>query len=341
MNNNQRGPERRQGGAPKGSYTSNFTIICVIIIVLLVLANFKILSGIITKNPETVTVPDAAVLGQTPADTRSESEKALEADLKNNFTTVPAAFDDTKRGNLILVGNDNAFDFEAETKAVANEALVSIFSLKTDNYVVSYNTETMTADAIRAFNNLATDFEAATGLSDLIILDSYRSYEDQQRVFANKGSDIATIPGHSEHHTGLAFDISLYRNGIVHDFDGTGDYEWIFRNCHKYGYVVRYPKDKVEITGISYEPWHFRYVGKEHAYYMYSNNMCLEEYVDALGQYPVNSGRLVFTTDSGEEYMIYSVSVSENGDDIPVPNNYPYTLSGDNCGNIVVSCRVA
>lgn len=345
MNNNQnRQPSSRQSGraqTPQGSYTSNFTIICVIFIALLLLANFKIFSMIITGNPDTVTVPDEISEQKRIEEAKSESEIALENDIKNNFTTIPVSFDDTKRGNLVLVGNDNAYDFNASPTAVKNEPLVSIFSKKNDRYVVSYNTETMTTDAILAFNELAEDFYEATGISDLIILDSYRSYEDQERVYANKGGDIATVPGHSEHHTGLAFDISLYREGIIHDFDGTGDYDWIFRNCHKYGYVVRYPENKVDVTGISYEPWHFRYVGKEHAYYMYSNNLCLEEYISVLKQYPINSGRLNFMTDSGEEYMIYSVSVSESGDEIPVPNNYEYTLSGDNDGSIVVSCKVS
>ena len=339
MNNRQMRPSR-QSNVPAGSYTSNFTIICVIFICVLLLANFKIFSSIITGNPEIITTPVAISEEKRVEDSKTESEKALEADIKNNFARVNVSFDDTKAGNLILVGNNNAFDFNSSPRAVVKHPLVSIFSKKNDNYVVSYNTETMTSEAILAFNALTEDFKAATGISDLIILDSYRSYEDQERVYANKGGDIATVPGHSEHHTGLAFDLSLYRSGIVHDFDGSGDYEWIFRNCHKYGYVLRYPADKTEITGISYEPWHYRYVGKEHAYYMYTNNLCLEEYISILENYPINSGRLHVETDSGEKYMIYSVAVSEGGDEIPVPNNYEYTLSGDNNGHVIVSAVI-
>lgn len=64
------------------------------------------------------------------------------------------------------------------------------------------------------------------------------------------------------------------------DFDGTGDYKWFAENGYKYGYVVRFPEDKTQQTGLDYRPWHFRYVGIPHAYYMTQNNLCLEEYVE-------------------------------------------------------------
>ena len=65
-----------------------------------------------------------------------------------------------------------------------------------------------------------------------------------------------------------------------HDYDGTGDFEWINKNCYKYGFVVRYTEEKQRLTKIQDEPWHFRYVGIPHAYYMTTNNLCLEEYID-------------------------------------------------------------
>ena len=82
-------------------------------------------------------------------------------------------------------------------------------------------------------------------------------------------------PGHSEHHTGLAVDF----NDVSSDFRNTEAYAWLQKNAAKYGFVERYPEDKVDITGIDYESWHYRYVGREHAEAMQSLNMCLEEYV--------------------------------------------------------------
>lgn len=338
MNKNVR---RNTSQKSSGSYTSNFTIACVAIIALLVFANFKIFSRIITKNPEEVTSSNVTT-NQVLADasnTAKEENDALWTDIANNFEKISVNADDTKCGNLILVNNDCAFTFNTSPKSVKNEELVPFYGRQSDDYVVSYpSRETLTPTAIDAFNELTAEFAKQTGIRNLLVLDSYRTYEDQERVYENKGGSIATLPGHSEHHTGLAFDLEIYNVG---DFDGTGEYAYISQNCHKYGYILRYPEDKTTITGISYEPWHFRYVGKEHAYYMHQNNLCLEEYISLLANYPIDSARLTIDTDDGETYIVYSQSVSGNEGEIYVPKNYEYALSGDNCGHIIVSYKVS
>lgn len=85
-------------------------------------------------------------------------------------------------------------------------------------------------------------------------------------------------PGYSEHHTGLAVDF----NGVNAAFQESYGYEWLSENAWKYGFVQRYPEDKTEITGIIFEPWHYRYVGREHAQKMTEEGICLEEYIVAL-----------------------------------------------------------
>lgn len=122
-----------------------------------------------------------------------------------------------------------------------------------------------------------------------IVVDSgYRSYDYQQtilnRFIQERGADaynIVALPGTSEHQTGLAFDVSFYRNGIyIDDFDDTfPEIKWLHENCYKYGFILRYPKGKEDVTGYKYECWHFRYVGKELSNYMHDNNiLTLEEY---------------------------------------------------------------
>lgn len=333
----------RKGGTnkPSGSYTSNFTIACVIIVAILVFANFKIFSGIITKNPENVASSDGATATATSQSSSDKDEEndAIKADIANNFEKISVSSDDTKCGNLILVNNDYAFTFSTSPKAVKSEELVPFYGNQSDDYVVSYpSRETLTPTAIKAFNGLTAEFAGETGIRNLLVLDSYRTYEDQERVYENKGGSIATLPGHSEHHTGLAFDLEIYNVG---DFDGTGEYAYIAKNCHKYGYILRYPEDKTSITGISYEPWHFRYVGKEHANYMHQNNLCLEEYISLLASYPIDSARLTINTDDGETYIVYSQSVNGSDGEIYVPKNYAYSLSGDNCGHVIVSYKVS
>ncbi len=347
MNNNpnrnsQRPPQQRkktgttqtQNHRPKGSYTSNFTIVCIIAVVLLVFAVVKVFSRIITDNPNVLQRPENAVIEEQK---KAAEEEKREREIKNNFEKVSVNEDDTKVGNLILVNNDNAYSFDASPCKVEVKDLVSVNLNRTSNrYTVSDNTEKMTMEAIEAFDRMVEDFYSATGIQDLYIIDSTRTKEDQERIYASKGPEIATLPGHSEHHTGLAFDFSRYNGGKYMTYDGEGEYKWLSDNSYKYGYILRYPENKTDITQISYESWHYRYVGVEHATYMKQNDLCLEEYIDELAKYTLKGERLKVKTDDGAEYEIYSCPVSGDGE-IYVPKDKQYTLSGDNSGHVIVS----
>lgn len=86
-------------------------------------------------------------------------------------------------------------------------------------------------------------------------------------------------PGTSDHHTGLALDIVTPEYQVLdHGFANTAAARWMAEHCAEHGFVIRFPEDKQEITGITYEPWHLRYVGEEHAARMQEENLCLEEY---------------------------------------------------------------
>lgn len=120
---------------------------------------------------------------------------------------------------------------------------------------------------------------------NIIVVSAYRSYNYQQNLYSNyveeKGEDYANMAsakaGHSEHQTGLALDIA--NQSLDYDnFENTKEFEWMSKNAHKYGFILRYPKAKFHITGFKYEPWHYRYVGINIATYIYENNLTLEEY---------------------------------------------------------------
>ena len=119
----------------------------------------------------------------------------------------------------------------------------------------------------------------------IIAVSTYRSYNYQKKLYKNyvkeKGRNYAkkcsAKAGHSEHQTGLAVDIAS-SNLDYDNFDKTKEFIWVINNAYKYGFILRYPKDKTKITGYKYEPWHFRYVGKKIAKYIYDNNLTLEEY---------------------------------------------------------------
>ena len=88
------------------------------------------------------------------------------------------------------------------------------------------------------------------------------------------------MPGHSEHQTGYAVDMASYRNGVFFEDLNPVEKEWLRENAYKYGFILRYPQGKEEITGFDYEPWHYRYVGNDIAALLYNNGewLTLEEY---------------------------------------------------------------
>lgn len=119
----------------------------------------------------------------------------------------------------------------------------------------------------------------------LIVTSSYRKYDVQDELWTsranNQGEEEAdketARAGFSEHQTGLALDIVTY-NSLLNDFENTDEFKWLQKNAHKYGFILRYPKDKEDITGYSYESWHYRYVGVEVATKIYEEKITFDEY---------------------------------------------------------------
>ncbi len=136
-------------------------------------------------------------------------------------------------------------------------------------------------EAQAAFDEMAAG-AAQDGIT-LFIASGFRSYDYQaqlyQRYVDRDGKEQADTysarPGYSEHQTGLAFDL----NEVSDAFIGTPEAEWLAAHAQEYGFIIRYPADKVAITGYKYEPWHVRYLGKETAAAVYESGLCLEEYL--------------------------------------------------------------
>ncbi|MBR5133998.1 MAG: M15 family metallopeptidase [Clostridia bacterium] len=149
------------------------------------------------------------------------------------------------------------------------------------------------------------DMLAAASSYGLYVTSSYRSYATQERLYENKvgrvkaaypsltdqeARDLAATevarPGTSEHNTGLAFDF-LYSGmySLEQDWENGEVFDWLMEHCHEYGFILRFPKGKEEITGVIYEPWHYRYVGVEAATEIMSRGITLEEYVKEKGLY--------------------------------------------------------
>lgn len=120
----------------------------------------------------------------------------------------------------------------------------------------------------------------------IVVVSAFRDYDYQKNLFnhyvSEKGLEYALScsakPGHSEHQTGLAIDVEG-SNMDYDNFDKSNEFEWMRENAHKFGFIMRYPKNREHITRFKYEPWHYRYVGITTATYIYENDLTLEEYL--------------------------------------------------------------
>lgn len=130
-------------------------------------------------------------------------------------------------------------------------------------------------------------YDANNNGINIIVDSAFRSGNYQQmildKVISEKGNEaykLVALPGTSEHQTGLAVDFAIYENGIYNDDIKEDDKEaiWLKDNAWKYGFILRYPKGKEDITGFNFEPWHYRFVGLELALELYQTNLTLEEY---------------------------------------------------------------
>lgn len=158
-----------------------------------------------------------------------------------------------------------------------------------------YRNEQVDARVLQDLTTMLNDMEQA-GLEPLVC-SSYRDYNRQMQLFneerdqfTQQGMDAeeayaaamqnVALPGYSEHETGLAIDVvSVSHQTLDEAFADTPEGQWLAANSAQYGFVVRYNTDKQSVTGITYEPWHLRYVGRDAALAMQQQNLCLEEYL--------------------------------------------------------------
>lgn len=220
-------------------------------------------------------------------------EKNLKAYLKYNEEN------DKKLSDIIAiinVGANNDWYTNTKTSDITKKELMLTNkfyylndSYNSDNMVrvskqYSYGENQMvTSDTLDAFIDMFN--QAKKEDLTLIINSSYRSFKDQKEIYdkykSQKGESyadsIAAHAGFSEHQTGMAIDIQTY-GSTANTFEEFDEFKWLKDNAHKYGFILRYPKDKEYLTGYAYESWHYRYVGIEAATYIYENNITFDEY---------------------------------------------------------------
>lgn len=166
------------------------------------------------------------------------------------------------------------------------------------------------------------------GISTLQLNSAYRSKEGQAELYEQYGEEYALPAGYSEHQTGLALDIGVTTGKI----EGTEAEKWLAKNAAAYGFVLRYPAHKVEVTDIEFEPWHFRYVGLPHSLIMQEMDLVLEEYLELIRE------RKVMKYVRGmNEYVIQYMKADESPITVEVPVGQSSQISNDNVGGMVVT----
>jgi D-alanyl-D-alanine carboxypeptidase len=189
---------------------------------------------------------------------------------------------------------------QTETSNTANTENVLVLVNKDNKLPDDYEVTLTTIESEKVASILKDDLNEMRKAAEkeniyLYIRSAYRTHEEQEKTFNNavsgyvnqgnsqsvaveRAEQVAARPGYSEHQTGLAVDFSYgayaERQAVMWD--------WLSKNAYKYGFILRYPENKEHITGYTFEPWHYRYVGKEHAKVIYDNGFLFEEYLYSL-----------------------------------------------------------
>lgn len=271
-----------------------------------------------TKSPEFITYPKKP-LNYMIGDERPDYSKHFKAKDLSKFTV---GFDDSKvnykkpgKYSLVAIAKD-IYGNSARTTAIIQVKKPTPIVQTVGSYQSNYSSPSADAmvglkyvkgiliankkfalpssyapgenpEAVQALRNMIADMRK-DGLDISDSYSGYRSYSHQSALYwgyvASYGQAQADTfsarPGHSEHQTGLTFDLQHSSSGLVR-----GDREslWVASNAHKYGFIIRYPAGKEAITGYIHEPWHIRYVGKNHALAIYRAGLTLEEYLGVPG----------------------------------------------------------
>ncbi|THF74043.1 M15 family metallopeptidase [Cohnella fermenti] len=247
------------------------------------------------------------------------------AEQASEWKTLELTEEMTHLGELVLVNRDRELWPEAVPGDIVDlgerEDLTSGYSLLDPSIELSEQVALRFGEMVEA--------ASSDGVRHFRISSGYRSFDEQEELYEEKGDDYALPAGYSEHNLGLSLDIGSTQGPI----DDSAEGSWLKKRAWDYGFVLRYPKDKSSVTGIQYEPWHFRYVGLPHSLIMKKKDFVLEEYLAYLKE-----KRTIVAEAKGTRYRITYVPVpATDGTAAEVPVNGDYTLSGDNAGGVIVT----
>lgn len=265
-----------------------------VVIILPIIVIFFIINKANSKNSQEV---NSEISKQTEETTQSTSENTTG---QTNAATSSTGTTNTSSTNTssTVGGNENNETPNVDVTTDWRIRLANYDHILPEDFEVELadidSTRQFDARAIKYLKDMINDMKK-DGHTSIWVQSSYRSVARQKELYENSinkylkqgktqeeaeklTDEYINKPGSSDHNLGLAVDF----NYVDNTFADTDEYQWLLENAENYGFILRYPKDKEDITKIAYESWHWRYVGEEHAKKMNELNMCLEEYVEYL-----------------------------------------------------------
>ena len=227
------------------------------------------------------------------------------------------------QGDLLLANNTYPIK-----QTSIKEDIVTLSSIEElgKQFGTSVDSISLSKEAGLEFSKMM-DAAKKDGLVHFSVNSGFRDFEEQAKLYKEMGSSYALPPGYSEHNLGLSLDVG----STMMKMENAPEGKWMAENAWKFGFILRYPRDKTDITGIEYEPWHFRYVGLPHSALMKEKDFVLEEYIDYL-----KKEKNVMTTVGEIDYYISYHPVSDKLE-IVEPILSQYEVSGNNVDGVVVT----
>ena len=288
---------------------------CVILALMLVLSLILAIQHFVTSTPPPPT-------DSNESDSSAPSTNEAVVQYENASVTVA----DTQMGSLLLVNANNHYTVPATTAHLSD---ISSTMSSVGGFTNAGISTKMETNAVNALARMLSDHHSANISVTIMVRYAYPT-------------EAATSTD-DELYTGLMTELRINadangRSNQPLNFDAATE-AWFKGNAHKYGFVLRYPSDKSEQTGVPAGSMvdYFRYVGVAHATYMYQNNLCLEEYIALLKDQHTATSPLTVTGADGNRYEIFYVAVTDDNATVPCPVNYAYTLSGTNENGMVVT----
>lgn len=318
-----------------------------------------VLLGLIALNPEAKQQTELPPQPKPPQSIPIAAKPYLEAeedlrlgekysgDTKLTLITKPADF---YQGYLVLVNQSQKLpnDYLAKDLVKAREVIAvpnpEDLSVSKADLMLNQNVIDQLLKMVQgAYEDGVTGYTIVSGHRDLAYqvglfqrkINQYKQFGLDAQAAEERAKQIVAVPGESEHHTGLALDLPSRKHPALEtSYLDTPQGAWLKEHAWEYGFVIRYPADKVDITGISYEPWHIRYVGLPHSAVMQRENWCLEEYIEALRQ----NGSVRVRLDDG---TIWQVDYQLDDDGVlTVPKDLTYSISGDGRDGFIITTAI-